>query len=277
MQVSGPAVLQGGFKQYGMGAGASRITVIPDKNAGNKSEVMIVVQTKPLSWQSKGGVCWATVVIECEECECAGATPTVVVGASELAPGNSTTAYVNSGGLACGPFAWSISGTGFTISPSSTDGDGETVTVTAGAAACGSAAVTATDYCGVSSTAYVRCTVGVWNTKETCNYLATDRICANPNPGHGPICPVSRTITAGNQQWLLENAHYWVMSGCYGGYCCTGTVAWNCLNPPPCGSPIGCYTADTTGHTCFVGCTDNDPNNSFCGYTKNTYAEWECP
>jgi len=45
-------------------------------------------------------------------------------------PGGSVSAWIVASGLSCPPYSWSVSGTGYSISPAQTFEDGETVAVT---------------------------------------------------------------------------------------------------------------------------------------------------
>jgi len=59
-----------------------------------------------------------------------------------------------------GPYSWSESGTGFSLTHSDTSG--LVNELSAGATACGSCTITVTDACGESITGWVRCTTGQW-------------------------------------------------------------------------------------------------------------------
>ncbi|MCK4826426.1 hypothetical protein KA005_62360, partial [bacterium] len=62
----------------------------------------------------------------------------------------------------CGPFSWSVSGTGFSFAQPNTTSRSNTL-ITDGSA-CGSATITVTDDCGDTAEGVVRCTTGSWCT-----------------------------------------------------------------------------------------------------------------
>jgi len=76
------------------------------------------------------------------------------------------------------PYAWSVSGTGFTLDNAQTDG--LTNTLNADASACGTATITVTGCDGTVVTGEVRCTTGKWVTHTTCaNFASCGSGCGN--------------------------------------------------------------------------------------------------
>jgi hypothetical protein len=91
----------------------------------------------------------------------------------------------------CGPYTWTVSGTGFTIATSLSTI--LTNTLNANGVACGPATVTCTDTCGHTATAKIRCTAGSWVTTAfdvsgTCywqqNIVGNRRYTISTNDGH---------------------------------------------------------------------------------------------
>jgi hypothetical protein len=113
--------------------------------------------------------CECSAYVSCDECECVGATPTIVASASTIAPGGSITLYVDSGGLACPPYSWETDDIAYSIT-SETDNDLEEATLSASSGSCGGTydndnivvTVTVTDNCGLTDTIKIRNTEGDW-------------------------------------------------------------------------------------------------------------------
>ena len=161
-----------------------------------------------------------------------------------IARNGSITCYLLNG---CPPYSWSVSGTGFSFTY--TTSTGLTNTLNASGTACGTATCVATDKCGHSVTFYILCTTGTWHNGAQCN--ATD-------PG-GSTWPVASCETGGsfflysgpNKRWYLTP-----ISWCY--YGAYGVSTWGvCVDPPPCGLPLPCNVNPCTcfgnpGH-CIIG------------------------
>lgn len=136
------------------------IDIIPSPNATDGGEIKVVASSKALKkGKEADGVCSASIKMLCE-CFCLGTIPTIFASAQTIDRGSTVNLWVESGGLACPNFSWSVSGTGFTLSRSQTDGDYVINRLQADATACGSATITVTDKCGVSATGYIRCNNG---------------------------------------------------------------------------------------------------------------------
>ena len=100
--------------------------------------------------------------------------------------GTYTTVWVDSCGLACPPYDWSLGGTGFHFStiagPTTirTNADSEAIELWADDTACGSTFITVTDACGEQTTISVRePNSGRWYLveKEQCSYWQRDWCC----------------------------------------------------------------------------------------------------
>ena len=72
--------------------------------------------------------CSTTTLIQCEAvCECQFIAPTIYTdGGGTVASGGSTNLWVDSGGFACPPYTWTVSGLGYSLSKATTDNDLET-------------------------------------------------------------------------------------------------------------------------------------------------------
>lgn len=56
-------------------------------------------------------------------CNCSGVSPTLISSGTTIAPGGSITLWIDSGGLACPYYQWSVSGTGYSLDNSTTSND----------------------------------------------------------------------------------------------------------------------------------------------------------
>lgn len=95
--------------------------------------------------------------------------PTIYASSETITAEGSITLWVDSGGLACSPYTWAVSGTGYSLDKSTTENDFETVTLTAPASTgtCGTdydiyTTVTVEDTCGLTDSATIRNTAGKW-------------------------------------------------------------------------------------------------------------------
>jgi len=124
------------------------------------------------------------------------------------------------------PYAWSVSGTGFTLDNAQTDG--LTNTLNADASACGTATITVTGCDGTVVTGEVRCTTGKWVTHTACaNFPACGAYCGNSGCG-GTVGNKLKYQVSYCVQNNINNCIYCVLSpqDCpdYGG-CATGAGA----------------------------------------------------
>ena len=186
----------------------------------------------------------------------------IYTSSDEIDPGGAITLYVDSGGLACPPYQWSVSGTGFSLDKSQTYNDLETVTLTApySFGTCGVnydvlATVTVIDQCGGTDEIKIKNTGGSWvflGTKlSTCS--------SNCSPCDGGS--TARSFTSGNKRWWFSLACY--IYGAYSwGPCKTGT----CVDPPCTPYGEGCFEADFCDG---INCEERAGSYS--------YYEWGCP
>jgi len=150
--------------------------------------------------------CEKTYYVQCEDCECQGAVPPINGDSATIDPDggadNTVDLWVDSS-LACGPFSWEVSGWGFHFGSTSGPTTGETeeeleiITLYADSSACGTATITVTDSCGVTGTAYLKCTSGKW---KACNSSSVGG-CTTDGTGwhlylYSPVCAVYSTTAA---------------------------------------------------------------------------------
>jgi hypothetical protein len=114
--------------------------------------------------------CQTKLSVFCRQEDCCHASDYVAMTfddpntADEIAQNGSITVYVLNG---CGPYNWSVTGTGFSLASAVTSVLSNTLS--ASGSACGTATVTITDECGTTVTAKIRCTSGSWVLKSgTC-------------------------------------------------------------------------------------------------------------
>ena len=119
-------------------------------------------------------------------CECDGGSPHAYSISDAVTRGNYTTMWVDSAGLACPPYRWSLGGTGFHFGDVSgptaaqTNADMDTIELWADETACGSALVTVTDACGEQAAISVRePSNGGWYLVESeqCSHWERDWCC----------------------------------------------------------------------------------------------------
>ncbi len=110
--------------------------------------------------------------------------PTIYASDDEIDPEGTITLYADSGGTACPPYSWSVSGTGYSLDKNETDNDLETVTLTAPASTgtCGVdydivATVTVKDDCGETDEIEIKNTAGTW---VRCYTISNMAICSCP-------------------------------------------------------------------------------------------------
>ena len=129
-EVHGPVA----YAHLNAGAMPSSITVQPLPNAAYGSEICVEAWTRSLKDGQIDGHCDRCLKLFCEEeCECLGFTPDIAYDAPpEIAAGGTKSLWVDSGGLACPPYTWSVSGTGYSITPQ-TENDLEVATLTSAA------------------------------------------------------------------------------------------------------------------------------------------------
>ena len=119
-------------------------------------------------------VCERTYWVECDSCECVGAYPVMVTDDEDQLMARETciNLWVDTG-TACGPFTWTVTGTGFHFNSQAgpttetTEEELETLRLCTDNTACGLATITVTDKCGVVGVGYIRCTNGTWIYEST--------------------------------------------------------------------------------------------------------------
>ena len=218
-----------------------------------------------------------------EECDCAAADTFTFNDASTpdtIAPGGAISIYVAGG---CGPYSWSVVGTGYTLDNATTE-DGTVVNgLNSASGTCGVnygpfATVTVTDNCGDSVEFTIRSTGGSWDFGSVCD--------ACPRPA-GNECTTSACIMTPNVFDVIVGAEKWNMDcgTIHGGLCGRASgagsetmdtwklTATSCLTAcpvpePPCGKPEDCNTRDNA--TCFSW-------ECICACGRFTYYEWSCP
>ncbi len=104
-------------------------------------------------------------------CICTGGAPNIIKSLSEeetLPRNSSTTVWVDSGGKACPPYNWTISGTGFHFdsatgpTTATTTDDLQSVNVWADDTACGAGTISVSDSCKVTQSVEIRSQYGSW-------------------------------------------------------------------------------------------------------------------
>ena len=161
------------------------------------------------------------------ECECEGYSPNVYTSSETVTRNNHVDVWVDSGGLACPPYSWSASGTGFHFNSSTgptteeTQGDLIELQLWADGMACGSAIITVTDTCGKSATASVRDpNHGLWVLVEEISCGTLD-----PDPDGCDCTSVFECIQGGykyQDAYIGGNRMYrWHPSGNCSKYSCT--------------------------------------------------------
>jgi len=112
-------------------AGPASIIIYPFPNTPNNTKIYATVEVVALN--SKGeylgeGYCGDSAWMLCGACDCIGVVPTIVATSATIAAGGAVNSMnVNSGGLACPPYTWTVSGLGYSIDKTETQNDAEIV------------------------------------------------------------------------------------------------------------------------------------------------------
>lgn len=114
---------------------------------------------------------------KCQSCDCSlGLTWDTETSAETVAPNSSCTVAVSDAGGKCGPFTWTVSGTGFSLENETTIGPSNTLI--ADASACGSAEINVIGCDGkTGASGFVRCTIGRWIAGGICYDLVGSGYC----------------------------------------------------------------------------------------------------
>ena len=137
------------------------------------------------------------------ECECSDIIPTIYDNdADDLIPSaGSVNLWVNSGGLACPPYTWTVSGTGWSLNKNVTENDLEIVTlslINTTGKTCGThysvyCTVTVTDNCGKTDDIIFRYSGGKWGSLVTvvsgCYHISNGYV----------------TADIGNKRWKINH------------------------------------------------------------------------
>lgn len=166
----------------------------------------------------------------------------------------------------CGPFSWSVSGTGFSFAQPNTTSRSNTL-ITDGSA-CGTATITVTDECGDTATGYVRNTTGVWVEKSTSTCELS---------GVGTEVDTGGTwydyeYIVGNKRQLQRTVH--VQTNNLEGPCSTGYCDDLCGDPWECTDCIGDGEHPVP---CEENASEATPLSIICWKVGSlNYYEWEC-
>lgn len=143
----------------------------------NVTEGTMTLDLEVSGFDGSTGTCSAKVIVQCpldegEECDCSpGVTPTINYIGDTLVVGNNKEVWVDSGGLACPPYNWEVTGLGYSMSQAQTTNDIEKTAIIGNRDACGvdydvTMSVTVTDACGKSDTVIGRHTDGQWGVRD---------------------------------------------------------------------------------------------------------------
>jgi hypothetical protein len=183
-------------------------------------------------------------------------------GDDMIGPGGSVSLWVDSRGLACPPYNWSTSSTGWSLSSSETNNDLETVTLslidTTGKT-CGTdfdvyATVTVTDDCGVTDDIIVRYSGGKWVV-----------LCSNRVGGY--FCGINKDQCFHeypDAQPIFYFGHYRVA--------CNISNYWRCSK-----SVLIPYTATCGDYPPIVIENNGECPPEYRYVSRYTYWEWSCP
>ena len=274
---------------------------------------------------------WIVIAQDCEECDgkgtptpagnaeyawpckCTGKTPTIYDNdADNLIPSaGSVNLWVNSGGLACPPYTWTVSGTGWSLNKSTTENDLEQVTlslINTTGKKCGTnytpyATVTVTDACGKTDDIVMRYSGGKWNLIASAvsafSKAKTECWVSSPPPPCNLNGNTIFDVISGYKRWK-----YTWGSDSNGGMRPTnmlskwvnGSIALTCrdrrwtgaysdatcvppfeLPPSPYDTPLGAIASVCGTANCFY---DGNPCLQFCedvNIDYVSYYEWICP
>jgi hypothetical protein len=149
----------------------------------------------------------------------------------------------------CGPFEWTVSGTGFSMAMDQTEGGSNTLI--ASPSACGAATITVTDNCSNSVNIEIRCTTGHWNV--ICNFHQVGFWNDAPCPKTWPTSVITGAWNIGPWDYMWARYISWP------------TNYWD----PPC--------AEHSPGDPITFLMDTYPPDYFCVPNQYAYHHWECP
>ena len=222
------------------------------------------------------------------ECECSDIIPTIYDNDEDdlIYSAGLVNLWVNSGVLACPPYKWSVSGTGWSLNKNTTNNDLEQVTlslINTTGKTCGVhysvyATVRVTDNCGVTDDIVFRYSGGTW----TLHYTLPSVI--NPYAACGgancctPSCYGSCTSGTCKECYVIGNETWCVrVMGCVntgGGTCKPPPSNWawaSSEHNPPCGSAGACYYGSDNLNDFFEG------SGRVIRYLYSYYYTFGCP
>jgi hypothetical protein len=227
-----------------------------------------------------GNICHTQLSVFCREEDCCQKPDYVAMTFDDdstpntIAPDSNITVFVLNG---CGPYNWSVTGTGFSFTVPQTSGPSNTLNATAGA--CGPAHITVTDSCNSSVNFYILCTVGDWcrigdtiprctvsgSVCQSCFLFWCNTIgCANVCGSLG----INENVEySGKYKWKWT--HECICTAAYTPHHCkAGVIVDNTEWPPPsCPTPMSCVSTDD----CCIG----DSRIQCVGGSSEKY-EWKC-
>lgn len=157
-------------------------------------------------------------------------------------------------------YNWSVSGNGFNLSQSQSNGVSNILT--ADSTACGPGTITVTDRCGGTTTGYVRCTTGKW-TEITFD-----------------SCVITGAITEGDGRTRIEGK--WKLYEYWGGACSSTGLACQHANPNfgLCEATYydNCKCLDLEDCHTTMGCTQCLDHGGICpaGYPVECFSPSDC-
>ena len=258
------------------------------ENAEDGTEVTVSVLTVSVTTgehpkKEYGGCSAKTTIRNKTECECVNADPLIYATSSTINPGSSINMYVDSGGYACPPYSWTVSGLGYSLNKGTTDNDLEVVTLSSASGSCGTnyaavASVTVTDNCGRPYNARFRNTGGKW-VQVGYSYIRCQQNCSvgcwNAGCPGGSCAGVTYAddavykSTGGIRKWRLLGSTFicgYTNMGPAGWIWCNGSVpATGDVLPPFCNPPSACNAG--TG-PCADVC--------YCEPDTAVFCDWEC-
>lgn len=257
------------------------ITVTPYDNIQSGAEITVTVNTLTVYDGIKTyGHCEATTTFgACDKCEeCDGYVPEIYAAGDTITAGGKQYLWVNSLGLACPPYEWSVYGVGYSLTENTTANDFDKVILRAETGTvCGSdtdavAIISVIDSCGVYDSYKIRGPNGSWGNRT--NY---GHGCGAFGPPCGDV--YANAAYTATPEIVIEE-HRWIIGHSFGTPMAPACVQfpanaywWDNVSAPlvgeivpSCGSPQGC--ASLQNPTCAQG---GPYAQTFDYYT------WGCP